>query len=43
MNLLFSIDDNYTKQFLIALYSILENTSFKDIDVYVLQEKKYFS
>ncbi|MGT2784924.1 glycosyltransferase family 8 protein [Streptococcus merionis] len=37
VNLLFSIDDGYVDQFKVTLYSIVQNTSCKDLDIYVLQ------
>lgn len=38
LNLLFSIDDGYLDQFKVTLYSVQQNTSLKDIHVYLLQK-----
>ncbi|MCZ0716793.1 glycosyltransferase family 8 protein [Aerococcus kribbianus] len=37
MNLLFCINDNYVDQFKVTLYSLIANTSVKDIKVFIMQ------
>ena len=39
INLLFSIDDGYTQQFMVTLYSIYQNSSNRHLTVYVLQKQ----
>ena len=39
MNLLFSINDRFTKPFLTTLYSIYVNTPQTDFDIYILQKE----
>lgn len=38
MNLLFSIDDGYVRQFQVTLYSLIKNSCSRDVQVYVLQK-----
>lgn len=38
MNLLFSIDDGYVRQFQVTLYSLIKNSSSRDVQVHVLQK-----
>lgn len=38
INLLFSIDNRFVEQFKITLYSLYQNTSNKNLKIYMLQK-----
>ena len=42
MNLLFSIDDAYVDQWKVTLFSIVHNSNFQELSVYILQKEAFF-